>query len=88
LAFALEHGHEGYAATSVDRDATCSQIYLEPFLTGLAPADCSCSVPPLAFAVAVVVELGCGLLVIIGYRARAAALVLALFSATTAAVAR
>jgi putative oxidoreductase len=42
-------------------------------------------VAPLAFAVAVAIELGCGLLLIAGYRARAAALVLALFAATTAA---
>jgi putative oxidoreductase len=41
-------------------------------------------VAPLAFAVAVAVEVGCGLLLITGYRARAAALLLALFSAATA----
>ena len=37
-------------------------------------------VPPLAFAVAVVVELGGGLLLIAGYRARLIAVALALFS--------
>ena len=42
-------------------------------------------VPPLAFAVAVVVELGGGLLLIAGYRARLIALALALFSLVTAA---
>jgi putative oxidoreductase len=41
-------------------------------------------VPPLAFAVAIAVEVGCGLLLVAGYQARAAALVLALFSAATA----
>jgi len=42
-------------------------------------------VPPLAFAVAVVVELGGGLLLIAGYRARLIAVALALFSLMTAA---
>jgi putative oxidoreductase len=41
--------------------------------------------PPLAFAVAVAVELGGGLLLILGYRARPAALALAVFSLATAA---
>jgi putative oxidoreductase len=40
--------------------------------------------PPLAFAVAVAVELGGGLLLILGYRARVAALALAAFSIATA----
>jgi putative oxidoreductase len=40
--------------------------------------------PPLAFAVAVAVELGGGLLLILGYRVRPAALVLAAFSIATA----
>ena len=40
--------------------------------------------PPLAFAVAVVVELGGGLLLIAGYQARAVALALAVFSVATA----
>jgi putative oxidoreductase len=40
--------------------------------------------PPLAFAVAVAVELGGGLLLIAGFRARFVALVLALFSLATA----
>ena len=42
-------------------------------------------VPPLAFAVAVVVELGGGLLLIAGYRASLIAVALALFSLMTAA---
>jgi len=41
-------------------------------------------VPPLAYAVAVIVELGGGLLLIAGYQARAVALALALFSLATA----
>ena len=41
-------------------------------------------VPPLAYAVAVLVELGGGVLLILGYRARAIALVLAVFSIATA----
>ena len=40
--------------------------------------------PPLAFALAVAVELGGGLLLIAGFRARFVALVLALFSLATA----
>ena len=40
--------------------------------------------PPLAFAVAVIVELGGGLLLIAGYRAREVAIALALFSLATA----
>ncbi|WP_420971273.1 DoxX family protein [Bradyrhizobium sp. B120] len=40
--------------------------------------------PPLAFAVAVVVELGGGLLLIAGYQARAVGLALAVFSIATA----
>src|SRR6201998_1148788 len=40
--------------------------------------------PPLAFAVAVAVELGGGLLLIAGYQARAVALVLAVFALATA----
>jgi putative oxidoreductase len=40
--------------------------------------------PPLAFAVAVAVELGGGLLLMLGYRVRSAALVLAVFSVTAA----
>jgi putative oxidoreductase len=40
--------------------------------------------PPLAYAVAVVVELGGGLLLIAGYQARAVAAALALFSIATA----
>ena len=40
--------------------------------------------PPLAYAVAVVVELGGGLLLIAGYQARAVGLVLAVFSIATA----
>jgi putative oxidoreductase len=40
--------------------------------------------PPLAFAVAVATELGGGLLLIAGYRARTVAAVLALFSLATA----
>jgi putative oxidoreductase len=40
--------------------------------------------PPLAFAVAVAVELGGGLLLILGYRVRLAALALAAFSIATA----
>jgi putative oxidoreductase len=42
-------------------------------------------VPPLAFAVAVIVELGGGLLLIAGYRVRLIAVALALFSLVTAA---
>ena len=41
-------------------------------------------VPPLAFAVAVAVELGGGLLLVAGYHARAAAAALAVFSLATA----
>ena len=41
-------------------------------------------VPPLAFAVAVAVELGGGLLLIAGYQARSVATALALFSLATA----
>jgi putative oxidoreductase len=41
-------------------------------------------VPPLAFAVAVAVELGGGLLLVAGYQARLVAIVLALFSLATA----
>jgi putative oxidoreductase len=41
-------------------------------------------VPPLAFAVAVAIELGGGLLLIAGYRARYVAAALALFSIATA----
>src|SRR6266446_1015036 len=40
--------------------------------------------PPLAFAVAVAVELGGGLLLILGYRVRPVALALAVFSVVTA----
>jgi putative oxidoreductase len=40
--------------------------------------------PPLAFAIAVVAELGGGLLLIAGYRARFVAIALALFSIATA----
>jgi putative oxidoreductase len=40
--------------------------------------------PPLAYAAAVAVELGGGLLLILGYRARPAALALAVFSLATA----
>lgn len=41
--------------------------------------------PPLAFVVAVAVELGGGVLLIAGYRARLVAVALAVFSLTTAA---
>ncbi|HEY2528224.1 MAG TPA: DoxX family protein [Xanthobacteraceae bacterium] len=41
-------------------------------------------VPPLAFAVAVVVELGGGLLLVLGYHARSVALALAVFCFATA----
>jgi putative oxidoreductase len=41
-------------------------------------------VPPLAFVVAVVVELGGGLLLIAGYQARLVAITLAVFSVATA----
>jgi putative oxidoreductase len=41
--------------------------------------------PPLAYAGAVTVEIGCGLLVVAGYRTRIAAIVLALFCLATAA---
>jgi putative oxidoreductase len=40
--------------------------------------------PPLAFAVAVAVELGGGLLLVLGYRVRAVASVLAVFALATA----
>jgi putative oxidoreductase len=40
--------------------------------------------PPLAFAVAVAVELGGGLLLVLGYRVRPVALALAAFSLATA----
>ena len=40
--------------------------------------------PPLAFAVAVAVELGGGMLLVLGYRARLAALALAVFSLAAA----
>ena len=40
--------------------------------------------PPLAFAVAVAVELGGGMLLIAGYRARVVALVMAVFALATA----
>ncbi|AIO30618.1 SURF4 family protein [Burkholderia cenocepacia] len=43
-------------------------------------------VPPLAFVVSVLVELGGGLLLIAGYRARMVALALAVFSVVTALV--
>lgn len=41
-------------------------------------------IPPLAFAIAVATELGGGLLLIVGYRVRYAAVALALFSFATA----
>ena len=41
-------------------------------------------VPPLAYAIAVLVELGGGLLLIAGYQARSVALALAVFSLATA----
>ena len=41
-------------------------------------------VPPLAFAVAVIVELGGGLLLVAGYQTRFVAIALALFSVATA----
>jgi putative oxidoreductase len=41
-------------------------------------------IPPLAFAVAVAVELGGGLLLVLGYQVRPAALALAIFSVATA----
>src|SRR5262249_42906001 len=41
-------------------------------------------VPPLAYAIAVLVELGGGLLLVVGYQARSVALALAVFSAATA----
>jgi putative oxidoreductase len=41
--------------------------------------------PPLAFIAAVIVELGGGLLLLLGYRSRLAAVVLAVFSLATAA---
>jgi putative oxidoreductase len=41
--------------------------------------------PPLAYAGAVTVEIGCGTLMIIGYQARIAAVILALFCLATAA---
>jgi putative oxidoreductase len=41
-------------------------------------------VPPLAYAIAVLVELGGGLLLVAGYQARSVALVLAVFSVATA----
>jgi putative oxidoreductase len=41
--------------------------------------------PPLAYAGAVTVEIGCGLLMIAGYQTRGAGVVLALFCLTTAA---
>jgi putative oxidoreductase len=47
-------------------------------------ADAGLPLPPLAFAVAVAVELGGGLFLIFGYRARPAALALAVFSLATA----
>ena len=40
--------------------------------------------PPLAYAVAVAIELGGGLLLILGYRVRPAAVVMAVFSLVTA----
>ena len=40
--------------------------------------------PPLAYAGAVAVEIGCGLLVIVGYQTRVAAVVLAFFCLATA----
>jgi putative oxidoreductase len=42
-------------------------------------------VPPLAYAIAVLVELGGGLLLVAGYQARSVALVMAVFSLATAA---
>jgi putative oxidoreductase len=51
--------------------------------TGLISA-AGLPLPPLAFAVAVAVELGGGLLLIAGYLARAVALALAVFSVATA----
>jgi putative oxidoreductase len=41
-------------------------------------------VPPLAYAIAVLVELGGGLLLVAGYQARSVALALAIFSVATA----
>jgi putative oxidoreductase len=41
--------------------------------------------PPLAYATAVIVEVGVGLLLLIGFQARAAALVLAIWCVVTAA---
>jgi putative oxidoreductase len=41
--------------------------------------------PPLAYAGAVTVEVGCGLLILAGYQTRSAAVVLALFCLATAA---
>jgi putative oxidoreductase len=53
--------------------------------TGLIASSALPLPPPLAYAGAVAVEIGCGLLVIAGYRTRAAAVVLALFCLATAA---
>ncbi len=41
--------------------------------------------PPLAYVGAVIVEIGCGTLTVIGYQARIAAVILALFCLATAA---
>ena len=51
--------------------------------TGLI-ASAGLAFPPLAFAVAVAVELGGGLLLVAGYQTRTVALVLAVFSLATA----
>ena len=45
-------------------------------------------VPPLAYAVAVVVELGGGLMILLGWRIRPAAAILALWCVATALIAR
>jgi putative oxidoreductase len=47
-------------------------------------ADAGLPLPPLAFVVAVAVELGGGLFLIFGYRTRVAAIALAVFSLATA----
>lgn len=62
--------HEAYAKLTA---YATSQAYMKAF-----------GVPPELLPLAIAVELGCGLLVLVGYRTRAAALLLAVFCVASA----